>query len=149
MGEPPADTLHGADPRRFVMWPWLDRGGRFSPLKSIVFALLFAPGPRPINEIILHTGLWTIRLLLITLVITPLRQLLRWPQLVTVRRMIGVAAFAYGAAHLTAFAADKVFDLGVVATEIVTRFYLTIGALALAGLAALAVTSTDRMVRRL
>jgi sulfoxide reductase heme-binding subunit YedZ len=144
------------------MWPWLDRGGRFSPLKSIVFALLFAPGlwlawrlaagqlgPRPINEVILHTGLWTIRLLLITLAVTPLRQLLRWPQLVTVRRMIGVAAFAYGAAHLTAFAADKAFDLGVVATEIVTRFYLAIGALALAGLAALAATSTDRMVRRL
>ena len=144
------------------MWPWLDRGGRFSPLKSIVFALLFAPGlwlawrlaagqlgPRPINEIILHTGLWTIRLLLISLAVTPLRQLLRWPQLVTVRRMIGVAAFAYGAAHLTAFATDKAFDLGVIATEIVTRFYLTIGALALAGLAALAATSTDRMVRRL
>jgi sulfoxide reductase heme-binding subunit YedZ len=144
------------------MWPWLDRGGRFSPLKSIVFALLFAPGlwlawrlatgqlgPRPINEVIHQTGLWTIRLLLITLAVTPLRQLLRWPQLVTVRRMIGVAAFAYAAAHLTAFAADKAFDLGVVATEIVTRFYLTIGAFALAGLAALAVTSTDRMVRRL
>ena len=144
------------------MWPWLDRGGRFSPLKSIVFALLFAPGlwlawrlaagqlgPRPINDVILHTGLWTIRLLLITLAITPLRQLLRWPQLVTVRRMIGVAAFAYGAAHLTAFAADKAFDLGVVATEIVSRFYLTIGAVALAGLTALAATSTDRMVRRL
>jgi sulfoxide reductase heme-binding subunit YedZ len=144
------------------MLPWLDRAGRFSPLKSIVFALLFAPslwlawrlaagqlGPRPINEIILHTGLWTIRLLLITLAVTPLRQLLRWPQLVTVRRMIGVAAFAYGAAHFTAFAADKAFDLGVVATEIVTRFYLTIGAFALAGLAALAATSTDRMVRRL
>ena len=144
------------------MWPWLDRGGRFSPLKSIVFALLFAPGlwlawrlaagqlgPRPINEVILHTGLWTIRLLLITLAVTPLRQLLRWPQLVTVRRMIGVASFAYAAAHLTAFAADKAFDLGVVATEIVSRFYLTIGALALAGLAALAATSTDRMVHRL
>src|SRR5262245_35166994 len=144
------------------MWPWLDRGGRFSPLKSIVFALLFAPGlwlawrlaagqlgPRALNEVILHTGLWTIRLLLITLAVTPLRQLLRWPQLVSVRRMIGVAAFAYGAAHLTAFAADKAFDLGVVATEIVSRFYLTIGALALTGLAALAATSTDRMVRRL
>jgi len=144
------------------MWPWLDRGGRFSPLKSIVFALLWAPGlwlawrlaagqlgPRPINEVILHTGLWTIRLLLITLAVTPLRQLLRWPQLVTVRRMIGVASFAYAAAHLTAFAADKAFDLGVVATEIVSRFYLTIGALALAGLAALAATSTDRMVHRL
>jgi len=144
------------------MWPWLDRGGRFSPLKSIVFALLFAPGlwlawrlaagqlgPRPINEVILHTGLWTIRLLLITLAVTPLRQLLRWPQLVTVRRMIGVASFAYAAAHLTAFAADKAFDLGVVATEIVSRFYLTMGALALAGLAALAATSTDRMVHRL
>jgi sulfoxide reductase heme-binding subunit YedZ len=144
------------------MWPWLDRGGRFSPLKSIVFALLFAPGlwlawrladgqlgPRPIDEVIHQTGLWTIRLLLITLAVTPLRQLLRWPQLVTVRRMIGVAAFAYAAAHLTAFAADKAFDLGLVATEIVTRFYLTVGALALAGLAALAATSTDRMVRRL
>jgi sulfoxide reductase heme-binding subunit YedZ len=144
------------------MWPWLDRGGRFSPLKSIVFALLWAPGlwlawrlvagqlgPRPINEVIHQTGLWTIRLLVITLAITPLRQLLRWPQLVTVRRMVGVAAFAYAAAHLTAFAADKAFDLGVVATEIVTRFYLTIGALALAGLAVLAATSTDRMVRRL
>ncbi len=144
------------------MSPWLDRAGRFSPLKSVVFALLWAPGlwlawrlaagqlgPRPLNEVILHTGLWTIRLLLITLAVTPLRQLLRWPQLVTVRRMIGVAAFAYGAAHLTAFAADKAFDLGVVVTEIATRFYLVIGALALAGLAALAATSTDRMVRRL
>lgn len=144
------------------MLPWLDRAGRFSPLKSVVFALLWAPGlwlawrlaagqlgPRPLNEVILHTGLWTIRLLLITLAVTPLRQLLRWPQLVTVRRMIGVAAFAYGAAHLTAFAADKAFDLGVVATEIATRFYLVIGAFALAGLAVLAATSTDRMVRRL
>jgi sulfoxide reductase heme-binding subunit YedZ len=144
------------------MWPWLDRGGRFSPLKSVAFALLFAPGlwlawrltagelgPRPINEVIHQTGLWTIRLLLVTLAVTPLRQLLRWPQLVTVRRMIGVAAFAYGAAHLTAFAADKAFDIGVVATEIVSRFYLTIGALALAGLTTLAATSTDRMIRRL
>ena len=144
------------------MAPWVDRSGRFSPLKSAVFALLFAPGlwlawrlaagqlgPRPINEVIHQTGLWTIRLLLLTLAVTPLRQLLRWPQLVTVRRMIGVAAFAYGAAHLTAFAADKAFDLAVVATEIVSRFYLTIGAVALAGLTALAATSTDRMVRRL
>jgi sulfoxide reductase heme-binding subunit YedZ len=144
------------------MWPWLDRGGRFSPLKSVVFALLFVPGlwlawrlatgqlgPRPINEVIHQTGLWTIRLLLVTLAITPLRQLLRWPQLVTVRRMIGVATFAYGAAHLMAFATDKAFDLGVVATEIVSRFYLTIGFVALLGLTALAATSTDGMVRRL
>ena len=144
------------------MLPWLDRADRFSPLKSVAFALLFAPGlwlawrlaagqlgPRALNELIHQTGLWTIRLLLITLAATPLRQLLRWPQLVTVRRMIGVAAFTYGAAHLAAFAADKAFDLGAVATEIVTRFYLTIGAVALAGLAALAATSTDRMVRRL
>src|SRR5262245_30119856 len=125
------------------MLPWLDRAGRFSPLKSVVLALLCAPGlwlawrlaagqlgPRPINEVILQTGLWTIRLLLVTLAITPLRQLLRWPQLVSVRRMIGVAAFAYGAAHLTAFAADQAFHLGVVVTEIVSRFYLTIGAAA-------------------
>src|SRR5262249_51522912 len=66
-----------------------------------------------------------------------------------VRRMVGVTSFAYGAAHLTAFAADKAFDLGVVATEIVSRFYLTIGFVALLGLTALAATSTDGMVRRL
>jgi sulfoxide reductase heme-binding subunit YedZ len=66
-----------------------------------------------------------------------------------VRRMIGVGAFAYAGAHILLYVADQMFDLRKVASEISLRLYLTIGFLALIGLAALAVTSTDNMVRRL
>jgi sulfoxide reductase heme-binding subunit YedZ len=142
--------------------PWLDRAGRFSPLKTTVLAALLLPGawvalaygmgalgPRPLNEVIHQTGLWAFRLLLISLAVSPARRVLEWPRLVLVRRMIGVAAFAYAASHLGAYAVDQAFDLGKVASEIALRFYLTIGFVALLGLSALAATSTDRMARRL
>jgi sulfoxide reductase heme-binding subunit YedZ len=144
------------------MYPWLDYGGRVSPLKTVVFALLFVPGawiagayalgalgPRPLNEAIHQCGLWTVRFLLLSLAVTPARQALQWSRLVLVRRMIGVAAFCYISIHLLLYIADQSFDLGKVATEIVLRFYLTIGFFALLGLAALASTSTDGMMRRL
>ena len=63
--------------------------------------------------------------------------------------MIGVGAFVYAAAHILLFVADQMFDLTKVASEIILRIYLTIGFIALLGLTALAVTSTDGMVRRL
>ncbi len=63
--------------------------------------------------------------------------------------MIGVAAFAYAIVHLSLYAADQAFDLAKIATEIAVRIYLTIGFAAVLGLAALAATSTDGMVRRL
>ena len=63
--------------------------------------------------------------------------------------MIGVGAFCYAAAHISLFIADQMFDLIKVASEIVLRLYLTIGFIALLGLAALAITSTDARVRRL
>jgi len=142
--------------------PWTDRGGRVAPLKALVFAGLFLPGlwvagalalgelgARPITEAIHQIGLWTIRFLFLSLAVTPLRPLWRWPKLVSVRRMVGVAAFAYAAIHLGLYAVDQMFDLAKVVSEIVLRFYLTIGFVALLGLAALAVTSTDGMVRRL
>lgn len=144
------------------MFPWHDRSGRVSALKSVIFAGLFGPGlwiawalaagalgGRPITEAIHETGLWTIRLLFVSLTITPLRRILAWPQLVQTRRMIGVAAFCYGVAHLALYAADENFHLGFVASEIVLRIYLTIGFATLLGLAVLAVTSTDGMIRRL
>jgi sulfoxide reductase heme-binding subunit YedZ len=81
--------------------------------------------------------------------VTPLRTLWRWPKLVSVRRMLGVAAFCYAAIHLSLYAVDQKLDLAKVASEIVLRFYLTIGFVALLGLAALAATSTDGMIRRL
>lgn len=145
-----------------IPWPWLDRRGRLSPLKLIVLGGLFLPGlvlaaqwaagdlmPRPLNAIIHETGLWAIRFLLLSLALTPLRQEFGWSGLVLIRRMVGVAAFAYVAVHFAFYIADQAFDLSLVAGEIVKRFYLALGFIALLGLAALAATSTDAMVRRL
>ena len=144
------------------MQPWLDYSGRLSPLKLMVFAALFVPGAwialalatgqlgaEPIKETLHQLGLWAVRLLLITLAVTPARTILQWPRLLLVRRMLGVAAFAYAFAHLLLYVAFEAFDLAKVASEIVLRLYLTIGLAALLGLAALAATSTDGMVRRL
>lgn len=145
-----------------MKYPWNDYSGRLSPLKLAVFVALFLPwlyvmiafprgwlGARPVTEAIHQIGLWTIRLLFLALAVTPLRDIWQWPRLILVRRMLGVAAFVYGLFHLTLYAADQSFDLAKVASEIVLRFYLTIGFAALLGLLALAATSTDRMIRRL
>ncbi|HEY1261558.1 MAG TPA: protein-methionine-sulfoxide reductase heme-binding subunit MsrQ [Stellaceae bacterium] len=144
------------------MYPWCDYGGRVSPLKLAVFVALFVPaiwvlfayafgllGARPLNEAIHQIGLWTIRLIFLALAVTPLRQILQWPRLLLVRRMIGVAAFAYVLLHFSLYVTSQAFDFGKVASEIALRIYLTIGFTALLGLAALAATSTDGMVRRL
>jgi sulfoxide reductase heme-binding subunit YedZ len=145
-----------------VKLPWNDYGGRLSPLKLSVFVALFLPmgwtlfeavagrlGARPLIEAIHQQGLWTIRLILIALAITPLKAILYWQRLILVRRMVGVAAFAYIMLHFSLYIADENFNLVTVASEITRRIYLTIGFIALVGLAALAATSTDRMVRRL
>jgi sulfoxide reductase heme-binding subunit YedZ len=142
--------------------PWNERNGRFSPLKAIVFAALFAPAawisfqyvtggyfPKPVTEMIHHTGEWALRLILLSLLVTPLRKIAQWPKLIAIRRMVGVAAFAYACAHLTLYVVDQKFDLVHVASEIALRFYLTIGFIALLGLGALAATSTDKMIKRL
>jgi methionine sulfoxide reductase heme-binding subunit len=144
------------------MVPWNDYGGRLSPLKLVVFVTLWLPaggilsayyfgllGARPLNEAIHLMGLWTLRLIFLALAVTPLRQILRWPRLILVRRMVGVAAAAYALIHLTLYAASEKFDLAKLAGEIALRIYLTIGFAALLGLIALALTSTDGMVRRL
>jgi methionine sulfoxide reductase heme-binding subunit len=149
-------------PRRFFTQPWHERTGQLSWLKLAVFLALFAPGlwtliayvagnlgARPLSEIIHQTGLWTIRFLLISLAITPLRRSLRWPRLVLVRRMVGVAAFAYGLAHFSTYIVDESFNLVMVASEIAFRLYLTIGFAALLLMGALALTSTDGMIKRL
>ena len=145
-----------------MTFPWKDNGGRTSPLKLAVFIALFIPalwvgvaftcgwlGSRPLNEAIHQLGLWTIRLIFLALAVTPLRHILQWSRLLTVRRMIGIAAFAYAIGHLSLYAADQAFDLAKIATEIAVRIYLTIGFAAVLGLAALAATSTDGMIRRL
>jgi len=142
--------------------PWYDYGGRFSLLKALVLAALFVPGlstmigfdlgflgARPLTEAIHEFGDWTIRLIFITLAISPARIVLQWPQLLQVRRVVGVAAFVYVLVHLSLYIADEAFDIPTVASEIVLRIYLTIGFTALLGLGVLAVTSTDGWQRRL
>lgn len=104
---------------------------------------------RPITDAIHTTGDWAVRFLLLSLAVTPAMRSFRWPRLLTVRRMIGVAVFAYVLIHFALYVVDQHFDLAKVATEIVLRIYLTIGFIALAGLAVLAATSTDAAVRRL
>jgi sulfoxide reductase heme-binding subunit YedZ len=145
-----------------VKYPWNDYSRKLSPLKLMVFVALFLPaswtlvafltgnlGARPLNEAIHQQGLWTIRLILIALAINPLRSILQWQRLILVRRMVGVGAFAYVMLHFALYVADENFNPLTVASEIVLRIYLTIGFVALVGLAALAATSTDAMVRRL
>ncbi len=142
--------------------PWNERNGRFSPLKAAVFAGLFVPAawivylaatgalePKVVTEMIHRTGLWTIRFLMLSLLVTPLIRSARYPKLIAVRRMVGVAAFAYATTHLTLYVVDQHYDLAHVASEIALRFYLTIGFVAWLGLATLAATSTDAMIRRL
>ena len=158
-----ATTTTQAIPRkRPAKLPWRDRSGRLSPFKLAVFAALFLPaavlavqlsadllGARRLNALIHWTGLWTIRLVLLSLAITPFRAVLDWQRLPVVRRMIGVAAMTYGLAHITLYAIDQNGRLLHVGGEIIHRFYLTIGFVALLGLIALGITSTDRWVRRM
>ncbi len=142
--------------------PWRDRHGRFLPLKATVLTASFVPalvlaywwaadmlGARAVNEVIHNTGLWAIRFLMISLAITPAARLLSWPRLLTVRRIVGLTALAYGVAHLSLYVVQENFHLLFVATEIVRRFYLTIGFITLLGLAALGWTSTDAWMRDL
>jgi sulfoxide reductase heme-binding subunit YedZ len=141
---------------------WRDRRDRVSAWRVVALIGLATPvaiaihavstvglGARPLNDLIHRTGYWALVFLLVTLAITPLARVGRFGGLIDVRRMLGVGAFAYAAAHILLFVADQMFDLLKVATEIVLRLYLTIGFIALLGLAALAATSTDAMVKRL
>jgi sulfoxide reductase heme-binding subunit YedZ len=144
------------------LYPWLDRAGRLSPLKLATFLLVLAPalwiawlwatqglGPKPVTEAIHRTGDWTVRLLIATLAVTPLRRIANYPKLILVRRMLGLAVLGYALLHLSLYALDQAFDLVRVATEIVLRIYLLIGFTALLGLAILGATSTDAAIRRL
>jgi len=85
----------------------------------------------------------------VTLAVTPFRRIVRYGNLIDIRRMLGVGTFCYIATHLALFFADQSYSPAKFFHEITHRVYLIIGAIAWLGLAALAATSTDGMVRRL
>lgn len=142
--------------------PWLDRQGRFSTLRAVAFALVLVPalilaseawmgqlGAKPWTRAVHDTGTWAVRLLLVTLAISPLRRILDWPKLIGIRRMLGLSVLAYAAGHLTLYCIDLGFHWGLIVSEIAKRFYLVVGITTLMGLVALGATSTDGMIRRM
>ena len=106
-------------------------------------------GPRPVVDATHITGDWAVTFLLLSLALTPARSVLDWMTVIQIRRRIGVAAALYALLHFLIYVIDQKWNLIVVATEIVKRFYLTIGFTALLALTALAITSTDGWQKRL
>lgn len=107
-------------------------------------------GPDPVKKLEHECGKTALNLLLITLAVTPARELLHLPQLQRLRRPLGLMAFVYVVLHFLVYVVlDLELRFGMVVSEIIRRPYITIGVLALVMLIPLAVTSTNRMMRRL
>ena len=121
------------------------------PLAGLIAQTLLGElGANPVETITHATGDWTLRLLLATLAVTPLRQLLGWIWLVRLRRMLGLFTFFYASLHLLTYLwFDKFFAWGDIVHDIGKRPFITVGMAAFVFLVPLAVTSTDAMMRRL
>ncbi len=132
-------------------------------LKPLVFLACVAPlallvwkgfhdqlGANPIEVITHATGRWTLRFLLLTLAVTPVRKLTGQLWLIRFRRMLGLFAFFYACLHLLTYVwLDKFFDLHEMAKDIVKRPFITLGMTTFLLMLPLAVTSTRRMIQRL
>ena len=107
-------------------------------------------GANPIEVITHATGDWTLRFLLITLAITPLRRITGWQGWIRFRRMLGLFAFFYGLLHLTTWLwLDKFFDPHEMWADILKRRFITMGMTGLLLMLPLALTSTKGWIRRL
>lgn len=131
--------------------------------KPIVFACCLTPlawlgwaavtgglGVNPIEAINRFLGDWALRFLLISLAISPLREITGYAALIRFRRMLGLFAFTYVALHLSSWVGlDQFFSWPHIWKDIVKRPFITIGMAAFLLLAPLAATSTARMIKRL
>ena len=107
-------------------------------------------GANPVEFVQHATGDWTLRFLLFTLAITPLRKLFQLPELIRFRRMLGLVAFFYACSHfLTYIGPDQSFDLGGIWNDVAKRRFITVGFLGFVLLIPLALTSTAGWIRRL
>src|SRR6202521_132223 len=96
------------------------------------------------------TGDWTLRFVAITLAVTPLRKILRQPQLIRFRRMLGLFAFFYGCCHFSVYLTfDQVFDLHGIWADVMKRRYITVGFTGFVLMIPLALTSTAGWIRRM
>lgn len=107
-------------------------------------------GANPIEFITRSLGTWTLVFLLLTLTITPLRQLSGWNWLARLRRMAGLYAFFYALLHfITYIWLDQFFDFAAILKDVIKRPFITIGFAAFVMLIPLAITSTNAMMKRL
>ena len=132
-------------------------------LKPVVFLLCLLPfgwlvyaagtnalGPDPAESIMHLTGEWSLRILLVTLAVSPVRKIWGWRWPMTLRRMLGLFAFFYATVHLASFSHFYIgWTPGILLEELAERPYITVGALAWVLMLPLAVTSTRKMQRRL
>jgi sulfoxide reductase heme-binding subunit YedZ len=132
-------------------------------MKPAVFAVCLVPlgrlswdalagrlGANPIAEVMNRLGFWTLTLLSLSLLPTPLKEILgiSWPM--RLRRLLGLFAFSYAVLHFATYLVlDQFFDLTEIWKDIAQRKFITVGMAALLLLVPLAVTSTDGWVRRL
>ena len=104
----------------------------------------------PIEYITHTTGDWAIRFLVITLAVTPIRRITGWNPIIQLRRMLGLFAFFYAVLHfLTWFVLDWFFDFRQMAEDIAMRPFITLGMATFVMMLALALTSTQKSIRRL
>jgi len=109
-----------------------------------------ALGANPIEVITRDTGTWTLRFLVLTLAVSPLRRLTGWNEAIRFRRMLGLFAFFYGSLHLLTYVwLDQFFDLSAIVRDVYKRPFITAGATAFLVMLPLALTSTAGMIRRL
>jgi methionine sulfoxide reductase heme-binding subunit len=122
------------------------------PVLNLAYEAIFTSlGPDPTRTITFATGLATIRLLVISLAITPLRRLsprLSW--LIRFRRLLGLFAFFYASLHLLTYVGlYSYFDVHAILADILKRRYVTVGMAAWLLLLPLALTSTNWSIRKL
>jgi sulfoxide reductase heme-binding subunit YedZ len=107
-------------------------------------------GPNPLEFATRTTGMLTLVFLSLTVAITPLRQIFRVNALVKFRRMLGLFAFFYGSLHLLTYVwFDRLFNFVSVAADVVQRPFILVGMTAFLLMTPLAITSTNKMVKRL
>lgn len=131
--------------------------------KPLVFALCLGPflwllgrfltdnlSANPIEDITLTTGIWTLRFLVFTLAVTPIRRLTGWNKIIQYRRMLGLFAFFYASLHfLTYLVLDQYFDFDAIFADVAKRRFITVGFIAFLSMVPLAITSTKGWIRRL
>ena len=146
---PPAAARAARRPLRWL-WPAVFAACCVPALKVAVDLALGRLGANPIERGLNHLGYWALFFVAVALVPTPLHDWLRWKWPQRLRRMLGLFAFAYATLHVLWYVGlDKTLDLGDVIADVTKRRFQAVGALAWLCLLPLALTSTDRAVRRL